>query len=96
MKKKSEVSLIDLLHDAGFETTVEVSPRIIHASSADDFGKSHAAFLQSAGKNPALLGCFRFECVPAPLLIVHRNLDVANQEPEAVTVGDTPAEEAAQ
>jgi hypothetical protein len=84
-KKKLEISLIDLLHNAGFETTVEINDRIINASGAEDFRKSHTAFLQSACNHPALAGCLRFETVPKPVLIVH-------QRPAAAEVGDQMSE----
>jgi uncharacterized protein YbjT (DUF2867 family) len=61
-------SLEAQLKSAGFQTIKAVGEKHIHASGADDFGKSHAAFLQSAGK----VSAFRMEACPEPILIVFR------------------------
>lgn len=67
-----QTSLEDLLKKAGFQTLETPSPHVIHASGAEDFGKAHAAFLQAAGKNVAIIDSRKFCTVPKPILIVHR------------------------
>ncbi len=84
------LKLEELLNEAGFSKVRKINGRILHASGAEDFGKAHAAFLQAACKSPELIGCSRFETVPAPVLVVHRSVaaEVGDQmsevsEPEA-------------
>jgi uncharacterized protein YbjT (DUF2867 family) len=79
MKKsntRTVVSIEEHLKVAGFQTIKAVGEKHIHASGADDFDKSHAAFLQGAGK----VSAFRMEACPEPILIVFRP---AVEEPAA-------------
>jgi len=82
---KPKASLEELLKDAGFSKVRKINERVIHASGTDDFSKAHAAFLQAAGKHPALIGCSEFPSVGNRLLIVHRR-------PVAAEVGGQTAE----
>jgi len=90
MKKKLETgnskpeTLEELLKKAGFQTLETPAPHVIYASGTDDFGKSHAAFLQSAGKHPAFIDSRKFSTVPRPVLIVHRRMaeEVRDQRSE--------------
>jgi hypothetical protein len=97
MKKSNTskvVSIEEQLKAAGFKTIKAVGEKHIHASGSDDFGKSHAAFLQAAGN----ISAFRWECCPAPVLVVFRPEVEEPADPSAVSEPSdslTPSQEQA-
>ena len=82
--KKITTSIEEQLTAAGFQTLEKRGEKILIASGAEDFCKSHAAFLQAADKHTSLIGCSRLDQLGGPVLIVHRR--------EAAEIGDQSSE----
>lgn len=95
MKKKLEtgnLKLEELLKSAGFQTLEKRGERIIHASGAVDFGKSHAIFLKTADKHPALIGCSEFPSLGNRTLLVHVRAVETVQDVEPVEIVNPQSE----
>jgi len=90
MSKKTAATIEDILTSAGFQTLEKRGEKILVASGAEDFGKSHATFLQAAEKHPALLGCSRLDQLGGPVLLVHRS---ASPKPQNIEQGISNTEE---
>ena len=76
-KKKLEtgkLKLEEILKQAGFSKVRKINDRVIHATVADDkqFGKAHAAFVQTACKHPEFHGASRLPMATSnDVLVVH-------------------------
>lgn len=74
MANPKDKTIETLLKEAGFSKVRKINDRVIHATVADDkaFGKAHAAFVQTACKNPALVGASRLPMATSnDVLVVH-------------------------
>lgn len=92
MATKKTKTLEDLLKEAGFTAVTVVNDRVIHAKVDDDkqFGKAHAAFVQTACKNPALVGASRLPMATSnDVLVVHVQA-VTEEAAETAAVPEEP------
>lgn len=97
-KKKLEtgkLKLEEILKQAGFSKVRKINDRVIHATVADDkqFGKAHAAFVQTACKHPEFHGASRLPMATSnDVLVVH--IQAAKEEPSAepAATEEAPAE----